>query len=122
MESLSIIAFGGISITVPMQELHAARDYVLHCQNNPMTDYDPIKQRRFGKWVTGTVLGYVGAGIFGFFLPYFFLPVELQLALWLIWFIGSGFKPLYLASFFLIIPLMLLNAKYVALPRVRQYR
>lgn len=49
MESLSIIEFGGITITIPAQALHAARDYVLHCQNNPITDYDPIKPRRFGK-------------------------------------------------------------------------
>ena len=117
--ALQIIAFGGIGITIPQQELQEASAYIQFCEDSAIEaieDFDPIAERRFGKWKSGTLLTFAS----GVFLPYYFLPAELLLFIWISFFAWGGFQIIDIASMDLLFALILLHAKYIALPKLRK--
>ncbi len=114
--ALELIAFGGIILALPEQEFAEAKNFLDEQQATPITDFDPMKVRRFGMWKRGTIFCLSS----GLFLPYFFLAPEVLIVIWIAFFAYTGFQIASLTSFWLFIPLMLLHAKYVALPKLRQ--
>jgi len=109
-----IDAFGGMQISLPEQEFQPAKNWLIYLYDNPITDFDPIKRRRFGKWKRGTLMS--GGPLF---LPIYFLP------LWAIWVISAIILSLYayansinsILFLWLVIPAILTHAKYVAGPK-----
>ncbi len=116
ISALQLIAYGGIIIIIPEQEYHKALAFLKDMQQTPMTDFDPIAPRRFGMWKRGTVFSLAS----GIFLPIFFLAPELLLVIWVALFIYDEFHFRAIASFWLFMPLILLHAKYIAVPKLRE--
>jgi len=114
--ALYLLAFGGIILTLPEQEIESAEQFVKALQSAPIEDFDPIKLRRFGMWKRGTLFGLT----FSIFLPLFFLPPEILLLIWLGDFVYNNFQFNLLMSYWLFIPLILLHAKYIAVPKLRE--
>lgn len=116
VSALQLIAYGGIIIIIPQQEYLEALIFLDEMQKSPLTDFDPIEPRRFGMWKRGTMFSLAS----GIFLPAFFLAPELLLITWIALFIYDGFHFRAIASFWLFMPLMLLHAKHVAIPKLRE--
>lgn len=123
ISALQLIAFGGIILTLPEQELRSAKDFLADQQAAPITDFDPIKPRRFGMWKRATLFGFAS----GIFLPIMFLAPELLMVIWIIdmvfWvsdIVDTGLEVEIFAGVWVFVPLMLLHAKYIAVPRLRE--
>ncbi len=111
-------AFGGMQISLPEQEFQPAKEWLTYLYENPITDFDPIKRRHFGKWKRGSVMS---AGLTGVpWLPIFFLPPLALLALFAVLAaidIYQDPSSIFAALSLLVTPLILIHAKYVAGPK-----
>ena len=116
VSALQLIAYGGIIIVIPEQEYRDAKSFLTDMQKTPLTDFDPIKPRRFGMWKRATAFGLS----FGIFLPIYFLTPELLLIIWFGAMVYNGVEFDILTTIWAFIPLMLLHAKYIAVPKLRE--
>jgi len=128
LNALSLIAFGGLIILIPEPEYEAAKTFLNDMQSTDvLQDYEPIPERRFGKWKTGTFFALLS----GFFLPFFLMPLWLQLGAFLfawgyltpIWSGNFPFSnwPDILSAFLLLTPMLamisiIFHATYYAVP------
>lgn len=113
--ALQLLAFGGIILLIPEQELASAKIFLADQQSAPITDFDPITPRRFGMWKRATLFGLAS----GIFLPLYFLTPELLFVIWLVAMVFNGLDFDIITVFWAFVPLILLHAKYIALPKLR---
>ncbi|MEP3889752.1 MAG: hypothetical protein ABJN69_04745 [Hellea sp.] len=121
--ALQLMAFGGIILLIPEQELLSAKKFLTDQQSAPITDFDPIRPRRFGMWKRATLFGLAS----GIFLPMLFLAPELLMIIWLIDMgfsildvVQNGLDITMLTGVWVFVPLMLLHAKHIAVPKLRE--
>ena len=113
-----IDAFGGMQISLPEQEFQPAKDWLIYLYDNPITDFDPIERRPFGKWKRGTLMT-TGPDIIPW-LPVFFIP---PVALLILTIFGILLYIIFIPEYyllslsFLFFPLLLIHAKYIAGPK-----
>ena len=114
--ALQLLAFGGIILIIPEQELVSAKKFLTDQQAAPITDFDPIKTRRFGMWKRATLFGLA----FNIFLPLYFLAPELLLVIWLAAMAYNGLDLDIFTITWIFVPILLLHAKYIAVPKLRE--
>ena len=119
---LSLLAFGGMLLTIPEQEYAEAQLFLKEMKRHPLPADLPVRNRRFGLWGRATV--FFGLGNPAIFLPIYFLKPDVLLfitiVLHVILFFMFGPVSIVAISFHTFIVLILLHAKFVALPKLRQ--
>lgn len=114
----NIMALGGFRVMLPEQEIQAARDFVQ--ARREITNFDPIPQRYFIDIFRATILS------INPLFPMCLLPPIALLILWIGLISLAAFFTNYSVwvgilenSYLLCIISILMHAKYVALPRMR---
>ena len=129
LHSLAMLAFGGLIIKIDDHERDHAIAVLDLCQRQEMSleikDEDILPNRRFGCWKRGTFFGFMAL----IPLPLlFFFPKAIYVFIFCfilsgLYWVNSddGIIELFLfISLLMSIPLMLLHAEYIALPRLRK--
>jgi len=123
--ALELLALGGLIILLPESEIKDARQWIDQRQSeNIITDYDPIREAKFGRWKTATFFSLCTT--MSVFFPLLLLPAEILFGLvFLIEIITVVITKEFNIILFaagLFIPLLLLHAKYIAVPKLRRLR
>jgi hypothetical protein len=119
--ALYILAFGGIVVQLPEQEVEAAEKYLKIMRTIPLKEDEPIERSKRGMWKRSIL--FAGCGTFDLaflILASVFLRPEIitiGISALAVWAVYNGY--LY-AIVWLFFPLMLLHAKHIALPKLRQ--
>ena len=117
-------ALGGLILMFQEQDYDEAHHFLKEMKRHPLEDEDPIPEKKYGYWVRATFAAGFLMGPFTFLLPIFFIFPELLflslvlLSGVLVW-TGHAFWVIILSLPAWIV-LMLLHAKYIALPKFRR--
>lgn len=125
--ALYILAFGGIILQLPNNEVEGAQAYLAQIREQPLQESDPIIRRKYGMWKRSVLFACLSYSIgFGsistalLMVGFIFLTPELLCFFAIPFIIWGVMKGQILAIIWLFFPLMLLHAKYIALPKLRQ--
>ena len=129
LKSLNMIIYGGLIMRIDARERDHAIAILQACERGEMSlDFDKadeLPHRRFGRWKRGTIFGLLS--YLAVPLPMFFPKAKYVFIFFLVmsglyWANGGDdiIETILFIGTLLAIPLMLLHAEYVALPRLRQ--
>lgn len=119
--SLEMLALGGLIILLPDSQTHDARNYLTSLKAEPLEDFDPVPEEKYGQWIKASVLGGLSGAVLPMvFLPLLFLPSVLLLLVGIILiFVDNGLVR-FCGLSLLVLGLILMHARYIALPRIRK--
>ena len=117
--SLEMLALGGLIILLPDSEADEANEYLTSIKSEPLDDYDPLPEKKYGQWVKASFVGGLSGLLPMLFLPILFLPsFWLLIAGVILVLIDNALSRICGISLLIIAPI-LLHARYIALPRMR---